>query len=277
MKDDLVSDIDPFGDEMSRSGDGVMLTDNQGKVLMINEIAKKMWLLPERVLKTRNFGAIMKYTAKLLRNSEIFLSVGKKLTKASNKVVRDEVYLKDGRSFDLHTFPMIGADCLVYGRIWYTRDVTEKKKAEDLQQLHSMLLENLGEGVVVTKMDRSIVYANRRFEEIFGYDKNELLGREISILNNPALGHTQAETSQMIIKEIEKNGRWTGLVENIRKDGTQILTDATAVKSFNSEYGDVCVTIQSDVTGERRATRRLVESEQRHRLFLKIVWRQSYL
>ena len=47
MKDDLVSDIDPFGDEMSRSGDGVMLTDNQGKVLMINEIllmAKEIFL-----------------------------------------------------------------------------------------------------------------------------------------------------------------------------------------------------------------------------------------
>jgi signal transduction histidine kinase len=46
------------------------------------------------------------------------------------KRARDEIALKDGRTFDRYSAPMLDADGKHFGRVWYFRDVTERKRAE---------------------------------------------------------------------------------------------------------------------------------------------------
>ena len=47
----------------------------------------------------------------------------------------DQLQFQDGRVFDRYSSPMLGAGGECYGRIWYFRDVTERKRAEEsLQQ-----------------------------------------------------------------------------------------------------------------------------------------------
>ena len=43
---------------------------------------------------------------------------------------RDEIALTDGRVFDRYSAPMFGPDDRYYGRVWYFRDITERKRAE---------------------------------------------------------------------------------------------------------------------------------------------------
>ena len=47
---------------------------------------------------------------------------------------RDELSLKDGRVFDRYSAPMFGPDDQYFGRVWYFRDITERKRMED--ELH---------------------------------------------------------------------------------------------------------------------------------------------
>ncbi len=52
-------------------------------------------------------------------------------TKRVDKKSRAEVVLKDGRSFDRYSAPMLDANGKYYGRVWYFRDITERKQAPD--------------------------------------------------------------------------------------------------------------------------------------------------
>jgi signal transduction histidine kinase len=46
------------------------------------------------------------------------------------EVDRDELTLKDGKIYERYSAPMIGADDLYFGRVWFFRDITERKRAE---------------------------------------------------------------------------------------------------------------------------------------------------
>ena len=45
---------------------------------------------------------------------------------------RDQIELKDGRTFDRYSSPVIGKDGVYYGRVWQFRDVTELRKCASL-------------------------------------------------------------------------------------------------------------------------------------------------
>jgi diguanylate cyclase (GGDEF)-like protein len=49
----------------------------------------------------------------------------------SDKKTHDEISLKDGRTLDRYSAPMVGEDGRYYGRVWYFRDVTQHKQVEN--------------------------------------------------------------------------------------------------------------------------------------------------
>jgi len=100
------------------------------------------------------------------------------------------------------------------------RDITERRKAEDALRLQSEITINMSEGVYLIRAeDGIIVYANPKFEEMFGYDTGEIVGKHVSIVN--ASGEKEPnEIAKEIINELDKTGVWKGEINNIKKDGT---------------------------------------------------------
>jgi PAS domain S-box-containing protein len=74
------------------------------------------------------------------------------------------------------------------------------------------------DGVIVSETDLHgiITYANRKFIEISGYQKDELIGKPHSIIRHP-------DMPKAVFKDlwdtINKDEEWQGLVKNLRKDG----------------------------------------------------------
>jgi len=66
------------------------------------------------------------------------------------------------------------------------RAQAERKRMEEELHLHSEIMANMVEGVILTRVsDSTIVYTNPKFEEMFGYGHGELAGRNISVANAP--------------------------------------------------------------------------------------------
>jgi len=56
-------------------------------------------------------------------------------------------------------------------------DITERKKAEETLQMHSHVLESMGEGVVLTDEEGIIMFTNAALDKTFGYERGELTGK----------------------------------------------------------------------------------------------------
>ena len=73
-------------------------------------------------------------------------------------------------------------------------------------------------GVMITETDPAgiITYANRKFRELTGYTKEELIGSPHSINRHPDMPKA---AFQELWDTIQGGKEWTGIVKNLRKDG----------------------------------------------------------
>jgi diguanylate cyclase (GGDEF)-like protein/PAS domain S-box-containing protein len=73
-----------------------------------------------------------------------FLQKVQYLYEHQQETSRDEIALRDGKIFDRYSAPMFGLDGKYYGRVWYFRDITDRKRVEAERE---KLLQDLGERV----------------------------------------------------------------------------------------------------------------------------------
>jgi PAS domain S-box-containing protein len=140
----------------------------------------------------------------------------------------------------------------------FCENITGLRRLEEEMRLHSEILSNMSEGVQVTRVsDWAIVYANRQFEEMFGYAKGELTGKNVAVLNAPSNGKTPEEVAVEIQKSLKEKGVWRGEVENIKKYGTHFWCRANVSSMSSSKYGEVNVSVHENITERKKAEDKL--------------------
>ncbi|MCJ7579950.1 MAG: PAS domain S-box protein [Candidatus Aminicenantes bacterium] len=133
------------------------------------------------------------------------------------------------------------------------RDITKRKKTEQELQLQGEITNNLSEGIYLCRVsDGIIIYANPRFEEIFGYLPGEMNGRHVSIIN-ASTKKTPEETVVFITGIIKKTGGWNGEIQNIKKDGSPFWCYASASIFNHPEYGEIIISVHTDITERKMA------------------------
>ncbi len=143
------------------------------------------------------------------------------------------------------------------------RQITRLAGAERALRLQGEIARNIAEGVyLVSVRDLTIVYANAKMEQIFGYGPGEMTGKHVSIINAPSAGDP-VRTATEIERTLQEEGAWRGEVLNIRKDGTHFWGRAAISKLDHPEYGEVYVSLHMDITARKRAEDALRENEKR--------------
>jgi len=73
-------------------------------------------------------------------------------------------------------------------------------------------------GLIISSTDLKgiITYSNRKFCEIAGYSKDELMGQNHNIVRHPDMPKTAFKE---LWDTIHAAKEWTGIVKNLRKDG----------------------------------------------------------
>lgn len=125
-------------------------------------------------------------------------------------------------------------------------DVTEKKNAEELTKTQAYVLENMDEGVSVADENGLILFGNTAFERLFGYERDELIGKHVSILNADPPEQLNNKLDELR-KEIQISGFWRGEFTNIRKNGTLFLTSAH-ISKIDVSGKKLWISVQDDIT-----------------------------
>ena len=100
--------------------------------------------------------------------------------------------------------------------------------------------------ISVTNSMGVITYVNKKFEQISGYDADELIGNTHSVIRHPKM---KDKVFKQLWKTITAKKRWQGLLRNRRKDGSSYYVK-TVIYPITNESGEVkeFVSIRNDVT-----------------------------
>ena len=147
------------------------------------------------------------------------------------------------------------------------RDIAEQKGIEESlrrSEAHfRTVVENLGEGLLVTDTNDVVLDMNSRITELTGYTKDEMLGRSAyELLLPPERWSSMFEENR---KRIE--GEYAVYeMELFRKDGSSFWAEIHG-SPYQDASGEVVGTLGAilDITERKRAERNLQESEQRFR------------
>jgi PAS domain S-box-containing protein len=142
------------------------------------------------------------------------------------------------------------------------QNITKRKQAEEEVSLNTQALNALLEGVsIVQASTSSIIYTNPAYDEMLGYERGELLGKNVALVNAPT-DKSPEEIAAEIQSVLRTKGIWEGEVKNIKKDGTTILIRAGVSSFKHSIYGTVWLGIMEDITERRQAEKELRDSKE---------------
>jgi diguanylate cyclase (GGDEF)-like protein/PAS domain S-box-containing protein len=122
------------------------------------------------------------------RLSERHLPDRQILEERRSSTVEVAVTLKDGATVDLMSvrFPVIAETGEATGLASFTIDITARKRSEraarEAEARFRALIEAAPDGIVIADEAGTIVLANRRTEEMFGYPSDELIGAPVETL-----------------------------------------------------------------------------------------------
>ncbi|WP_196511437.1 PAS domain S-box protein [Nostoc sp. NZL] len=149
-------------------------------------------------------------------------------------------------------------------------EISDRKRAEQMLELQAVITRNMAEGIcLVRATDGVFVYANPKFEQMFGYESGELIGRHVSIVNYGDEHTTPKEVNQAIRTAVIQHGEATYEVHNVKKDGTPFWCNATTSVFGHPEYGSVLVAVQQDITEQKLAKEKIKASLKEKEVLLK--------
>jgi len=125
---------------LESTGDGILVTDGEGKILDFNEKFIEMWDIPKSIVEYQDIEKSLEVVKELIVDSDDFIKKVKEMLAKKDEVVTDYfIELKNGKVLRVYSQPIKSEDNNV-GRIFSFHDVTERKQMEKaLIQLNEVL------------------------------------------------------------------------------------------------------------------------------------------
>jgi PAS domain S-box-containing protein len=135
------------------------------------------------------------------------------------------------------------------------REITERKRIEETlrasEQRQSLLLESSPEPILSYDSKTTIVFVNKAFENLFGWSRNEVLGRQLDFF----IPESEREKTRSVISRIETGETVRGFeTSRLTKKGDLLYVQLSASPFFDNERRWAGgIGFLHDVTDQKRA------------------------
>ena len=239
---------------MELTTDGLLVTDDHGKILYYNQLYLDMWPIPRELLDHESHEAIIQYCSKQLRDPEQFLHSTDKIYAAAAPSSFDILEFGDGRVFERYTkATTLEKPDMV--RVWTFRDITERRQAETYKAKLVAILDSSNDAIIVKDLHGIISSWNAGAERIFGYRASEIVGSSILELIPP----DRLEEEDRIMTLI-KSGKRADHLETVRwGKGKKPVDVSITVSPVKDSAGHIigAYKIAHDITQRNRSLERI--------------------
>jgi len=171
--------------QQETSIDGILVLDKEGTVISSNQHFIDICGISPDIIASQSGERVIRSIFDKLVDPLEFLCRVEHLNIHKNEKSREEISLNDGRRIDRYSAPMLGAGDEYLGRVWYFRDITDRRRAEDaLKQTAKKL--SLLNSIAFTDIQNAVFSLSGYFEleKQVVKDKKQLqyLDKEIAII-----------------------------------------------------------------------------------------------
>jgi PAS domain S-box-containing protein len=171
----------------------------------------------------------------------------------------------DGSRVDVE----LNAGVITYGGrpadLIIVRNITERIKSQEALRLseehYSTLARSLTDAVFKLK-GKVITWCNDRVEEIYGYKRDELIGKEVTFLFPEGVSHSKF--IEEVAGAINEHGYFRGAHRVKRKNGSLVDIEYTISQIQGAEPIEL-ISVARDITERKRIEEEIAKSEARYR------------
>ncbi|MBN1937738.1 MAG: PAS domain S-box protein [Anaerolineae bacterium] len=146
------------------------------------------------------------------------------------------------------------------------QDITARKAQERQQTLLRSVVQQVKDAVMLVDDDTHVTYVNQAFLDMYGYERDEIVGQRSQIL----FGGTTEEFevfSRQLRARVDQHGFFQGEYQDRHKDGSLFWVSSTTSRIYLDEPQQTYwLSIIRDITEQRQAEQGLRESEHKFRM-----------
>jgi len=186
----------------------------------------------------------------------------KKVLNGEVLVVEDQLPDKKGnlKTYQTHKFRYRGADnTWQIGGVSF--DITEKKKTEQSLKILSNAIHHSPACVIITNLNSQIQFVNPSFTQITGYYPDDVINKEISLLNTDDNSISKYEEAMSCVLSGKD---WQGEFHHQKKNGEKYweLASISPVKNDSGEISHFVI-ISEDITTRKKSEKELIDAKEK--------------
>jgi len=259
-----VADIIPVAREavIDSMSDAVMVLDPENRIIDVNPSAQRVMGRFASALIGQCIEDVWPHWSG---------QIGSGRGKIEEEIVLDQE--KEQYIYDVRISPLTGWRGNFIGQVVVFRDVTERKKAEELlyesEEKFRTIFEHANDEIVYLDKSGKIIDINKKSEEIFGYKREDIIGK-----NFVELGFLGVENISKMVElfvDVVMKGKPIPffLLELKRKDGNEIFAEvSTRLIKKNGEIEGI-LSILRDITERKQAEENIKASLREKEVLLR--------
>ena len=208
--------------------DGILAVDESNHIVLANKQFGRNFEIPDELLSTRDDLIVLKRVTDKVEDPDGFIERVGYLNSHRDEKSRDELRFKNGKIFDRYSAPLVDSKGRYRGRIWYFRDITDRKLAEERVQFlayYDALTGLPNRTLLQDRLAKALAGARRR------KDKVAILFLDLDRFKdiNDSLGHSVGD---LLLQEVaERLKTWAREQDTVaRVGGDEFLIVLTGLK-----------------------------------------------